>query len=124
MAQRRNPLRLFLGIMLVAVLALTWYLSENRGWHLGVAWIVALNLLAIPVWGYDKFAAGRGWTRIPERMLHTVAAIGAVPASIACMHAFRHKTSKRFFWRLYLALAALHALLLVLWYDPGLLPGK
>lgn len=122
MTRRRNPLRFYLVGTLVAVAALTWYLAYPRGWHPALAWLTALNLLVVPLWGYDKLAARRSWGRVPEAALHTLAGLGAVPASFLSMRLFRHKTLKAVFRRLYWTLLVVQAVVVLLWYDPGLRP--
>jgi len=115
-------MRLFLGGTLAFTAVATWYLSQERGWHLAAAWLTALNLLVLPVWCYDKLAAKRGWRRVPELALHTLALLGAVPASFLAMHLLRHKTLKPAFRRLYWTFLVLQAVGVTLWVDPGLRP--
>ena len=122
MARRRNPVRFFLGGTLLVVAVLTWYLAEERGWHPAAAWLTALNLLTVPLWGYDKLAAKRGWSRVPELALHWIAALGAVPASFLSMQLWRHKTLKVVFRRLYWSFLVVQVVVVALWLDPGLRP--
>jgi len=122
MARRRNPVRLFLCGTLLAVAGLTWYLAEERGWHPAAAWLTALNVLVVPLWGYDKLAARRRWSRVPEVALHTLAGLGAVPASFLSMQLFRHKTLKAVFRRLYWTFLVVQTIAVALWFDPGLRP--
>jgi uncharacterized membrane protein YsdA (DUF1294 family) len=115
-------MRVFLSSTLAGAAVITWYLSQERGWSLAAAWLVGLNLCAVPLWGYDKFAAKRGWRRAPELALHTVALAGAVPASFLSMLLFRHKTQKPVFWRLYWGFLVVQVVVVGLVVEPGLRP--
>ena len=76
-------------------------------------YLVAMNVLALLLFGWDKLRArGQGW-RIPETQLLLAAAAGGAPGAWTGMTLFRHKTRKRFF-QIKLALATL-ANLLWLW---------
>ncbi len=76
----------------------------------------------IPLWGFDKLAAKRKWTRVPEIGLHVCAALGAVPASFFAMQVFRHKTLKPQFRRLYYTFFAVQAIGTLLWLEPAARP--
>ncbi len=118
----RDPTRLFLGLLLVPTGLGSGWLAWGLGWSPLVAWLTTLNLLTPPLWGYDKLAAKRGWKRVPEVILHTGAALGAVPASFLSMQLFRHKTLKPAFRRRYWIFFSLQAILVLLWMKPGLRP--
>lgn len=61
------------------------------------AWfVVGANVVAFLYYGYDKWKAARGGSRVPEAQLLTLAAFGAVGAW-AGVFAFRHKTRKASF---------------------------
>ncbi len=122
MARRRNPNQLFGGGALGLAAVVTWYLSQERGWHVGASWLTAINILAIPLWGFDKLAAKRGWRRVPELALHVVALAGAVPASFLSMQLFRHKTLKPVFRRLYWVFLVVQIVIVALVVEPGLRP--
>ncbi len=115
-------MRLFLGGTLAAAAVITWYLSQERGWNVVFSWLVGLNLLAVPLWGFDKLAAKREWGRVPELTLHTVALLGAVPASLLSMQLFRHKTLKPVFRWLYWTFLVLQVTVAVLALEPSLRP--
>lgn len=112
----------FLGGTLFSAGVIAWYLAQERGWSGAAAWLTALNLCAVPLWGYDKLAARRGWRRTPEMALHLVALAGAVPASFLSMQLFRHKTLKPVFRRLYWTFLVLQAVIVTLLVKPGLRP--
>ncbi len=51
-----------------------------------------LNLATFIVYGWDKFSAGQGWRRVPEKILLLLAFFGGTPGALAAMALFRHKT--------------------------------
>lgn len=62
-----------------------------------VAWLVAVNIAAMMAYGYDKSIAGSGRTRIPERLLLTLAYAGGSLGALFGMRIFHHKTRKSSF---------------------------
>lgn len=63
-----------------------------------VAWL-ALNVVTVLVYGYDKAIAGGTRRRVPERVLLALALFGASPGALLAMGLFRHKTAKASFRR-------------------------
>ncbi len=59
-----------------------------------MAYLYAVNLTALALFGVDKRRAVRGGRRIPERVLLGVAVIGGSVGAIGGMLSFRHKTRK------------------------------
>ncbi len=59
---------------------------------LAALWITTLVLFAA-----DKLAATRGWKRVPERVLLTLAAVGGSPVIAVARPLLRHKTVKASF---------------------------
>lgn len=60
-------------------------------------YLVLVNLLAIVLFGYDKYCARKHKWRIPERTLITSAIIGGSAGAYLGMVAFRHKTNHKLF---------------------------
>lgn len=54
-----------------------------------------LNLVTFLVFGWDKLAAIDGRSRIPERLLLLLAALGGSPGVLLARPVFRHKTRKQ-----------------------------
>jgi uncharacterized membrane protein YsdA (DUF1294 family) len=86
---------LFLALALAGLLvaafrpAIVWY-------HLLAAWLVAVNLTTFGYYAYDKSRAqaqSQGG-RIPEVVLHGLAALGGSPGAYLGMAVLRHKTIK------------------------------
>ncbi len=61
------------------------------------AWFLAVNLVALLIYGYDKAIAGSGQVRVPERVLLMLALAGGTAGALAGMWVFRHKTAKKSF---------------------------
>jgi uncharacterized membrane protein YsdA (DUF1294 family) len=59
-----------------------------------MAWLLAVNLVTLLGYGYDKLIAGSHRTRVPERVLLVLALAGGTPGAFLGMRVFRHKTSK------------------------------
>jgi uncharacterized membrane protein YsdA (DUF1294 family) len=106
MSRQRTPFRstfLLFGAMALTLAVATRFLWE---WPMVVAWLAAANVTALGIWGWDKWMARRGASRVPEATLHAMAILGASPASLAGMALFRHKVRD---WKF----RVLHLLLLV-----------
>lgn len=58
-----------------------------------------INLATFAIFGLDKAAAAdkvnRGRSRVPERVLLTLAALGGSPGALLARPVFRHKTRKQ-----------------------------
>ena len=86
--------------------------------------LAALNLATFLVFGWDKLAATNGRSRVPERILLTLAALGGSPGALLARPVFRHKTRKQPFsaWLVlivFVQAAAIIAGLAVWWPRPG-----
>lgn len=68
-------------------------------------WLVlgyaGLSLASFVLYGHDKTSAQRGQWRTPERQLHLLALLGGWPGALVAQRAFRHKSSKASFRRVY-----------------------
>lgn len=52
---------------------------------------LVLNIITFCLYGYDKFIAGRDYSRIPEFVLHLLTVFGGIPGAWLGMFIFRHK---------------------------------
>lgn len=81
------------------------------------ALFAGLNLATLVAYGFDKWRARAGGSRVPETALHALAACGGTPGAFAGQMLFRHKTRDRRFRRVFYTIAVIQgALLLVLNY--------
>ena len=65
---------------------------ENHGYTLFAWYLVAINLVALLVYGWDKLCAKKQWWRVPELTLLALAAVGGSIGAWVAMRFFRHKT--------------------------------
>jgi uncharacterized membrane protein YsdA (DUF1294 family) len=81
-----------LALLLVGLGAI--WLTGFSPWGLVAAWLLAINLIALLVYRYDKFSAGRQQTRVPELVLLGLALVGGSFGGYLAMYFFRkqHKT--------------------------------
>lgn len=117
MSLRKHPRRWFLALYLVPASALAVWIERTQAWHPVAAWWVASNLFTFPIWAYDKWQARRAGWRVPEASLHTIAILGAAPASLLAQRLLRHKTLKPLFRRLYWTLTVLQLAGCIYWFG-------
>ena len=81
-----------------------------------------LNLATFLVFGWDKRAAAARRSRVSERTLLTLAALGGSPAALLARPVFRHKTRKQPFgaWLVLIVFVQAAALVagLAVWRPP------
>ncbi len=94
-------------VLLHAVLpALDWLQS----------WLLSLSTVTFVTYGYDKMIAGRGVTRVPERILLGLAFAGGTIGAVLGMRLFHHKTSKESFLERFWLIIAVQIMLIAGWY--------
>jgi len=85
---------------------------------LGLPWIAAylfaINLVTLLIYGWDKAISDTALLRVPENVLHGLAFLGGSPAGLAAQRLFRHKTIKTRFIMVYWMIVVLQIALLVL----------
>lgn len=102
-----------IGSMLFATLAGALLLL-NTGWAWWVCWLVAVNVVVLVLYRWDKWRSthqGDG-IRIPELTLQVLAATGGTPGAFVGQRLFRHKTKKRRFQAVFWLTVAAQAALL------------
>lgn len=80
-----------------------------------LAWLIAVSLLALLLYGYDKAIAGGTHRRVPEATLLGVALLGGSPGAFVAMVLFRHKTSKPAFLVPFALIVVLQVGLIAAW---------
>ena len=86
----------------------------------GFVWwglLLAVNVITLMVYRYDKAVAGGGQMRVPEIILWLLAAVGGSPAAYGAMFVIRppHKNRKGSFQLVYWAIVAVQVVLVVGW---------
>ena len=88
----------FFGTVASLLVLLAAFISN---YYFGLSWIagylIAINLVAFAMCGYDKGIAHTNATRVPELIFYAVALIGGAAGLLVGMVKFRHKTKKASF---------------------------
>lgn len=88
-------------------------------------YFIAVSVIGALVCAFDKLAACRGWSRVPERTLFFWALVGGGPGVYLTMLLIRHKTLHRSFMLGIPAIMALQIAILIgiynIMYSRGLL---
>ncbi len=119
MGLKDTPVRFFTVFFLLGAAALYYYLARELDLSPLLAWLAAVNALALPLWAFDKLQARRAGWRVPELSLHLIAALGATPASFCSMLLFSHKKRKPIFWVLYSLLLVVQIIAYNWWQGRG-----
>lgn len=80
------------------------------------SWLAAITVITFLTYGYDKLIAGTGATRVPEKVLLTLAFAGGTVGAIAGMRLFHHKTSKESFLERFWLVVAVQIVVVAGWY--------
>jgi uncharacterized membrane protein YsdA (DUF1294 family) len=96
---RPHPIRFYALTALVLCAAgtagLWWWLEGANTVPVWLGcWLAVVNGITFIYYGYDKARARGGEGRVPEVVLHGLAAVGGSPAAYLAMRLFRHKTVK------------------------------
>lgn len=95
-----------------AATALWLTLLFKTNWPWLPSYLLAAQLPAFLLYGFDKRAAIKKNPRVPERTLHVCALAGGSPAAYIAQLLFRHKTQKKSFQRVFWLLVVAQASLL------------
>lgn len=68
----------------------------------------AVSLITFVVYSWDKRAAARGRSRVPESRLHLLELLGGWPGALIAQHLIRHKNRKMRFQATFIAIVLLH----------------
>ena len=93
---------------------------ENGGWTVVLGYFAAVNLAGLALMYLDKRRASSRRRRISERILLSLALVGAAPGMYVAMVRRRHKTHKPAF-RIGLPLLSILYLFVLLWWIYRLL---
>jgi uncharacterized membrane protein YsdA (DUF1294 family) len=85
-------------------------------WNWWLLYFLAINFVAGILYLVDKIIAGKNkFTRVPERVLHTLALLGGSPTALISQKLFRHKISKKSFIIIYWLIVLLQSGI-ILWF--------
>jgi uncharacterized membrane protein YsdA (DUF1294 family) len=87
--------------------------------HPLLAWLIAVNLVALALYRYDKSVAGSRRTRVPERILLLLEGIGGTAGAAIAMWLVRprHKTQSPGFLFWFFSILVLQVTSLFLYYG-------
>ena len=112
---RRSPYRFFgilFGILLLLLLTIGFFFNWANLW---ILYLLAVNVVIIIAYGYDKQIAASSRMRVPEKILHLLALVGGSPGAFGAQQVFRHKTRKPSFQLTFWVIVAVQAVAIVLW---------
>ena len=81
--------------------------------------MIAINIAAFALYGYDKNAAQNSRLRVPERVLHGVELFGGTPGAFIAQRVFHHKTRKVSYRIVFWLIFAVQAAAVVWWFWRG-----
>lgn len=80
-------------------------------------WLLFVNLLTLVIYGVDKLAAIKAWSRVPEITLLVFGLVGGWLGALCGQQLFRHKTQKQPFKTWFILSVVLNlAALIAIWY--------
>lgn len=112
---RFRPATLFLSLAVGLIVGLTFLLSSYLRLDARWRYLIAINLVTLLAYAYDKLASAYGWLRIPERLLHLLAAAGGTPAAWVGQYLLRHKTQKESFRRRFWLIVVVQVVAIAAW---------
>jgi uncharacterized membrane protein YsdA (DUF1294 family) len=109
---------LSLGLALFLMIIIIGFYGLSRS-VISLAWLLAINLVTLLVYRYDKLVAGRGYTRVPEAVLLGLALLGGSLMAYIAMYRLRprHKTQSSSFLLSFWAIVALQIIGLILYFG-------
>jgi uncharacterized membrane protein YsdA (DUF1294 family)/cold shock CspA family protein len=108
--KQQSPFLLFGVSSAIIIFTVSAYLNLDQKFHLITAYLIAVNIATLIMYGYDKAIAGSGKLRIPEWNLHSLAIIGGSPTALVAQRLFRHKTIKGSFQLIYWSIVLVQGL--------------
>ena len=91
--------RFFGFISFFIIVLFTFYLTKKI--DLIFAYFIAINLVTLIMYFYDKKISQRRGVRVPERILHGLSFFGGSICGLIAQKVFRHKTKKGSFLFVY-----------------------
>ncbi len=108
---RSRLLCTLVGLLLAGALAAS--MIARSEWRWLVCWLLAVNVVALTFYGWDKLAAKRAAARVPEATLLLLALAGGSVGAFVGQRAFTHKTSKVGFQLMFWGVVALQVAVLI-----------
>jgi uncharacterized membrane protein YsdA (DUF1294 family) len=108
---RHTSVAIGMTLILIVILELS-----KVSFNFVALWLIAINLVALAIYVYDKVIAGSKQTRMHEWALLTIAFLGGAPGAYIAMQVARHKTSKDSFIDKFRGVVVVQLVLIVTYY--------
>lgn len=113
---RTSPYLIFTVAALAIVVVAGGGLFLLFGWFWLLDYLIAVNVAAFALYGYDKRAAQGDRLRVPERVLHGVELLGGTPGAFLAQRVFHHKTRKVSYRIVFWLIFAVQAAAVIAWF--------
>lgn len=113
---KHNPKQIFLLVAITLIAAGTFAAAYYLQIPLVYAYLISLNILTFLIYGFDKHRSTRQGGRVPEIILHLLAAGGGTPAALTGQLTFRHKTRKQPFKAIFITIILLQVTVITVYY--------
>ncbi len=114
-----NPYMLYTIVAVAIVAVIGGALFLLFGWYWLLDYLIAINIAAFALYGYDKNAAQNKRLRVPERVLHGVELFGGTPGAFIAQRVFHHKTRKVSYRIVFWLIFAIQAAAVIWWFWRG-----
>lgn len=114
-----NPYMLYTIVAVAIVAVIGGALFLLFGWYWLLDYLIAINIAAFALYGYDKNAAQNSRLRVPERVLHGVELFGGTPGAFIAQRVFHHKTRKVSYRIVFWLIFAIQAAAVIWWFWRG-----
>lgn len=114
-----NPYMLYSIVAVAIVAVIGGALFLLFGWYWLLDYLIAINIAAFALYGYDKNAAQNSRLRVPERVLHGVELFGGTPGAFIAQRVFHHKTRKVSYRIVFWLIFAIQAAAVIWWFWRG-----
>lgn len=94
MTRRNRTLFFWFMVWLILATTLVFVVATYFPVSYLVSYLIAVNLSAFLLYGWDKLSAGQGIDRVPELILYLTVLSGGGVGSLLGMNLFHHKTKK------------------------------
>ena len=100
------------GTTLLLTAAIHW---NGRALNIAESWFIAITLVTLFTFGYDKAIAGSPRVRVPEKLFYSLTLAGGTLGVLLGMPLFNHKTAKRRFISKLLTIITVQFLAFIAW---------
>ncbi|MBN1579264.1 MAG: DUF1294 domain-containing protein [Anaerolineae bacterium] len=105
-----------IAVSVIAAVAIAALLAGLPVWAVVLIAILAINVVTLVLYRYDKAISAGTWTRVPEIVLLALALLGGSPAAYVAIYTFRkrHKAKKLSFVATYWLIVVIQGIVLLM----------